>query len=334
MTLREQWMLRECIRELLAEDGEGSMGGFMGGGPADMGYGMHFGSGEDLYKIFVQPFVDVGQTVAGKGKELSQNVQTLLHTAFETVATTLIPVLSSDYKQIFAAEKQRIDKIRGEYADVYKRTWDAFDNHDLLVASFMYDPSRFLTQKFIEQSPKVAAKLMSVLTGGTIDPELNGIIGSVKSGKHEGAIREDGEQPAPDPKRQALVQGLLNPELLKQVSSSQRVQEMEREGKAMVQDTLKQVWQHAQKVMRAKSVQDLQHMVKKPIPGLDKLKQVPEQERQQGEQQLISNTKAAMKSFYIKSLEAQAKAAVDAGTPSDHPYVKAYQSVIGKIKAM
>ena len=39
--------------------------------------------------------------------------------------------------------QQQIDKIKGEYAEVYQRTWDAFKDHDILCAAFMYSPMAF-----------------------------------------------------------------------------------------------------------------------------------------------------------------------------------------------
>lgn len=335
--LRARVLVRECVKAMLAEDEAGSIAGDMmfGAGVPDLGYGNHFGSGEDLYKIFVKPFTDVVGVAAGKGKEASQKLQTLLHVAFETVATTVVPVLSSDYGEIFSKEKQRIDKIRTEYADVYQATWDAFNDHDVLVASFMYNPTAFLTSKFVEHAPGVAFKLMSVLSGGTIDQELGSIKSSVskkKAGKHEGVIREDGEQQ--DDQRSAVAQALTNKDLLAKLSQSQKVQEMEREGQEMVRDTLTTVFKHASGVMKARSIADLQKVAKKPIPGLDKLKEVPEQERQQAEQQLLKGVKDSMRAFYVKSLEAQVKDAVDAGTPQNHPFVRDYMSVIAKVKSL
>src|SRR3990167_1642756 len=113
-------LLREYIRELLAENdghagGDGGAGAVMAMGAGMSPYGMHFGDGNDLYKIFIKPFTDVVQTTVGKTKELSQAAQTLTKVAFEAVATSLIPVLSSQYGEIFKKEKIAMDKIRKQY---------------------------------------------------------------------------------------------------------------------------------------------------------------------------------------------------------------------------
>lgn len=331
--LRTRVLLREYVRTVLAEEGDGGFGmgdmfGAAGGGPS--GYGMHFGSEEEMYKIFVKPFVDVVQVAAGKGKEVSQRLQTLLHVAFETVATTVIPILSSDYGEIFAKEEERLNKIKSEYADVYKATWDAFKDHDVMCAAFFYDPVSFLSAEFVSHAPSVAFKVMSILSGGTIDDELLKIKKAVAlpHKKHEGVMKEDEEGDKPS----RVVQALTNKELLDKLSQSQKVQQLQREGQAMVRETLKEVFKHAQTVLRAKSLSDIQRFVKKPIKGMDKLQQVPEQERAQGEQQLLKGVKESMKSFYVKSLEAQVKEAVSSGVPQGSKYVSDYTSVINKIK--
>lgn len=334
--LRTRVLLRECVKAILSEDDGGFGGGMMGiGGGGDLGYGMHFGSGEDMYKIFVKPFVDVVQVTAGKSKEASQKLQTLLHVAFETIATTLIPVLSSDYKEIFAKEEERINKIKGEYTDVYKATRDAFKNHDFLCSAFFYNPTAFLTTAFVEHAPAAALNMMSVLSGGTIDKELMGIKKQFSGGggkKHEAVMREDEEgQPS---KLSQFSQALTSKELMGKLSQSPVVQKMEHEGMQAVRQTLSDVYKHAKGVLSARSLEDLQKVAKKPIPGMDKLAQIPQEARQGSEQQILKGVKDSMKSFYVKSLEAQVKQYVDAGTPANHPYVADYQKVINKIKAL
>lgn len=346
--LRTRLLLRECIQEVLKED-EGGGGGDYGGlgldSMAGMPYGMHYASKDQMYQIFVKPFADVVGVAAGKTKELSQKGQTLLKVAFESLATTLIPILKDSYGEIFEHEKQQIDKIRSEYADVYKATWDAFNEADVLVAAFMYRPDLFLTAQLAKQAPKAAAKLLSVLSGGALDKVLGGILkggGGGSKGGHaakgegsfpwsEGLVREAGEQPEGESKLEKLVNHKKVKQLL---ANSQKVQQMTQVGQGLVQDTLKQVYEQASGVLQAKSLQDLQAKLGKKLPGLDKLAQVPQQERQGAEQELMKGIKQSMKEFYTKQLEGQVKAAVEAGVPKEHPYIRDYAGVISKIKAL
>jgi hypothetical protein len=338
--LRARLLLRECIQEMLKEDdGYGGFGDVMAGAP----YGMHFASQDQMYNIFVKPFADVAGVAAGKTKELSQKGQTLLKVAFESLATTLIPILKDSYGEIFAEEKEKIDQIRSEYADVYQATWDAFKEMDVLVAAFMYRPDLFMTAQFARKAPKAAAKLLSVLSGGSLDRVLGGIlkpeapskVGGSPSGPGmpiESVLREKGDEKDGGGKVDKLAKLVDHEKVKKVLANSQKVQQMSKAGQELVQGTLKRVFEQAQAVLAAKSLDDLQRKLGKKLPGMDKLQQVPQQERQRAEQQLLQSVKRGMQEFYTKQLEGQVKAAVAAGVPQDHPYVRDYASVISKIK--
>lgn len=352
--LRTRVLLREYIKTVLNEDEAGAIAGdLMGGAVEGMPYGMHFGSGKDLYNIFIRPFTDVAHVAAGKTKEMSARTQTLLKTGFEALATTLVPLLSSDYEKIFSSEKQKLDKIKGEYAEVYQRTWDAFKDHDVLCAAFMYSPIAFMTTAFFAKAPREGMKLMSVLSGGSLDGVLDKIRAKFSTGAKgkspsdvfggetkstgggvwsEGSLHEDNEAKDGNPKEK-LANILANKKLVFKVAENPLVQKMEREGKALVHGTLKQVYAKAKGVLSAKSLQDLERITGKKLSS-DKLAGVPQQERQAAEQQLLETTKKAMKEFYVRNLEAQVKSAIEAGVPEAHPYVRDYQNVISKIKAL
>jgi len=339
-TLRTKLLLREYVQELLKEDDYGGLGL----SDAMVGpYGMHYGSGEDLYKVFIKPFADVVGVAAGKTKELSEKGQTLVKVAFEAVATTLVPILRDSYQEIFAEEKEKIDKIRGEYAEVYQATWDAFKENDILVAAFMYRPDLFLNVQFARKAPAAAAKLLSVVTGGALDKYLDkfkvsggGGDGGKKHGGEgpgvplESVMREDGS----DQQASGLEKLVGHKKVRAFLAKAPMVQRMEREGQAMVHETLKKVFEQAQGVLTAKSLEDLQKKTGKKFDGMDKLAQVPQQERQKAEQTLLAGMKKSMKEFYVKQLEGQVKAAVEAGVPKDHPYINDYAKVISKIKAL
>ena len=96
-------LLREYVRSSLMFEDDG-------GYDAMSPYGTSFGSGQDLYNIFIKPFTDVVDTAAGEVSKASVKVQTAAKVAFETVATTFIPFLSSDYDDIWDAEAQQIEK--------------------------------------------------------------------------------------------------------------------------------------------------------------------------------------------------------------------------------
>lgn len=354
-TLQTRSLLRECIREVLREDYGGDYGGMDMMGP----YGMEFVSRDQLYDIFVKPFVNVVGVAAGKTKELSQKGQTLLKVAFEAVATTLIPWLRDDYEEIFATEKQAIDKIRSEYGQYYDAVWDAFKNSDVMIAAFMYRPDLFLTAGLASKAPKVAAKLLSVLSGGVLDNVLGELLkgsdGGSKSSKKskssssrsvggmgdswgstgmgdmgyfESVIREADDEGSEGP----LEKLVKNKKVRQLVANSEETQKLAAVGQDVVRGTLKNVFKKAQGVLSAKSLDDLQKKLGKKLPGMEKLSKVPQQERQKAEQQLIMGVKKSMKEFYVKQLESQVKKAVESGVPQNHPFVKDYMNVISKVK--
>ena len=352
--MKPEQLLREYVLRVLLED-DGGFGGDVYGDLAsfDAGmnpWGMNLGSGEDMYNVFVKPFVDVVDTAMGKGKELSQHAQTVIKVAFEAVATSIIPILSDSYTEIFSKEKERIDKIREEYKEVYQSNWDAFKDDDVMCTAFCYAPAAVLTARLAKKSPKVAIAMISALSGGTLDPWLEKVKHAFgisddeeppKTGLNftdvgpgmgpiESVMREDdGEKAKPD-----ISELLSSDKLHAKLQASPIVQKMEQEGKALVRGTLQQVFKQAQGVMKATSLQDLQNKTGTHLKGMDKLNQVPQQERQAAEQAILNSTKKAMKKFYEANLGAQVKQALKSGVPQDSPYITDIQSVINKIKGL
>jgi|SRR5579885_516786 len=361
--LAEKVLLQEFVREVLREDDGGVYGDLAMADAMQNPWGVSFGSGKDLYNIFVKPFADVVQTAAGKTKELSQRGQTLLRVTFETVATTLIPFLTDSYNEIFEHEKEKLDKIRSEYAEVYRSNWDAFKDEDFQLLAFMYNPGRFITSKVLKKSPAVAVELLSIVSGGTLDAYLDPIKKALDSGEEpltgldrangkrknvedvfgsgggggydvgwggggghhmEGVIREaEGSQQPATPE-----QKLANPKLIQAVNNSQMARKMRQQAQQLVRAPLTQVYKQAQAVLGANSIQDLQQKLGKRLKGAEKLEQIEPQARQAAEQQLMAGVKKSMKDFYIKSLTQQAKKFE--GTP----VLDDYKQAISKIKAL
>lgn len=357
--LRTKVLLEECIKEVLKEEYAGAYGDYAGLGLDPMQgnpFGVHWASQEDLYKIFIKPFTDVVGVAAGKTKELSVKAQTLLKVVFENVMTSLIPLLSSNYSDIFREEKKRLDKIKSEYANVYNATWEAFNEADVMIAAFMYRPDLFLTAKLAQGAPELAKHLLSVLSGGAMDDFLSHLsTPSMKShgGSHsrahgrsqrphlsraeyerrlsnEAVIREDDSEQ----EESGLVKALKNKELRQKIAENPKVKELGQIGQQITNDTLNKVIHEAQTVLGSKSLEDLTHKLGKQIKGMEKLAQLPEQERAQASQNILATAKKSMKEFYTKQLQAHVKSAVDSGLSSDHPFVQAYASAISKIKGM
>lgn len=314
---RDVQLLKEYLREVLCEDGEfGDIG--MDNGPG----GAHFASGDQMYKIFVKPFTDVVKVAAGKTKEMSTRTQTVLNVAFQSVATTLVPVLKDTYDEVFADEHKSLEKIKSEYASTYGETWEAFQKSDFMLAAFMYRPDLFLTGAFIKKSPKVALKLASILSGGKLDNVISTLLS-----KNEGLVREASGV-------DKLESFFANEKVRKVLKGSNLSRRMSEDGQEVVRGTLKKVFSQASEVLSATSLSAIQKVAGKQIPGLQKLGELQGNERQAAEQNIMKGAKAGMKAFYVKQLEDRVKKAVEAGVPKEHPFIKDHLGVISKIKAL
>lgn len=340
-------LLRQLIREMISED---DTGGLMDAGyDMNNGFGAHYASSNQMYDTFVKPFVDVADVAGGKTKEMSKKTGTLMKVAFETIATTLIPFLNDSYDEIFKDESEALDKIKNEYADVYNATWDAFKDNDIATMAFMYNPGSCLTSLLARKAPGVTGKLLSVLSGGSLDGFLDkvkdkfGRKGSAPPDRSSGGNTDSwqdehkwlkGTLLREDDEKQSAGDVLTNKKVIDKALATPTAQHMQRDAVNVVRNTLKKVYAQAQAIMSAKDIGDLQTKLGKKFPGFDKLQQVPQQERAQAEQQLLTTTKKSMKAFYVKNLKSQIDKAMKAGIPQNSSFVRDYMSVISKINAL
>lgn len=344
-------LLEQYVDLLIEDDAYGGLDPTGG-----MPYGMHLASSEQLYNIFIRPFTDVVKVAAGKTAEMSQRTQALLATSVRVIATTLLPFLKASYGDIFAEEKHQIDRIRSEYAEVYAATWDAFMDHDILCAAFMYRPDLFMTAVFAKKAPKAAAKLLSILSGGRLDNVLSKLLkgndhrlrgnGSPpKRGRGHGMggspfddvggpglpleslIREDDDKP------KLTLASLMNNDKVKAViAGSSLTQRLQAEGKSVVEGTVASLKEQIEDVLSANSLQELQTKLGKKIPGIEKLNGIDQSERRVAEEKLLAGTKAGMKEFYAKQLEGHVRSAIEAGVPENHPFITLYTKLISWVK--
>jgi hypothetical protein len=317
--------------------------------------GMEFVGRDQLFNIFVGPFVTAIGHTTGKVKEISASAITVLRVAFEAVATTLIPWLQNDYAEIFNNEKEQIEKIRSEYGHYYQETFDALHHDDVLVAAFLYKPELFMTNALVKRAPKAVAQTLSVLSGGLLDKALDNVLNSKeeKSSKskkfskpsgggttdmwYESLIREKSKEKKNDDVADdddLLVKLVNNEKVKKIVANSDQTKKLTKVGHQIVDGTLNTLEQHANSIMSVKSAEELQKKMGKQIPELDKLSKIPEQERQKAEQQLLQSVKKSAKEFYTKQLSLQINRAIESGLQQDHPFIKTHEATLTKIKNM
>ena len=351
------------MRVRLLED-DGGIG--LASGMADSPYGMHFGSGNQLYSTFVKPFVDVGKTAAGKTAELSARAQTAVKVAFEALATSLVPILSSDYAEIFANEKEKLDSIKQRYSDVYNSSWSALGGTDVTVAAFMFAPWAFLSKALVTKSPGAALSLIKVLGGGS--PGIDKFVANAKSklGGHgktdataskwnsreearmdsmafEGAVflgcviledNADTRSGAGPDEGARIMSVLTGAKLKKALMSSQIVQRMQQDGRQIVNGTLKNVLTRAQRISNAKTLDELERAIGKGVPQLAQLRRLPQGQREVAAGDVLKRVKSSALKLYATGLKKQAQAAIEAGVARDNPYIKAYAAAIKQIESL
>lgn len=345
-------LLREYVRKALREDFGGYGGDYAGIGlDVDSGpYGRSYGSNQDLYDAFIGPWVDVFKTGLGKSKEITRSVWTAVDVVIGTVLTSIIPGLGRTYEDAFEDEKKDLEKIRSQYKDVYDKTDAVLGETDAAFVAFLASPALVLGKLAAEKSPDVAKEILSVATGGSSDKYIEKIksnnsdsgSSSKRSDKKtkkspgdffgESQINEDeGEKPKDSLERKILT----NKKFLQKTTSTPKFREMQEAAVQLYQDTLKDIYGQAEAVMKkAKTIEDLQKLTKKPIADADKIKKLPPAEKAKAEKLLLDGVRKAMKDYYVKSLEQQVASVIRAGIPEEAQYIKDFRATIQKIKAL
>ncbi len=342
-------LLREYVRKVLKEDDMGGYGGDYAGIGLDIGsgpYGRSYGSNQDLYDAFIGPWVDVFKTAVGKSKEITRTVWTAVDVVIGTVLTSVIPGLGRTYEDAFEEEKKDLEKIRSKYKDVYDKTDQALAGTDAAFIAFMASPALVLGKIAVDKSPTVAKEILSVATGGSSDDFIDRIKSknsdsdtrTKKSRKDpkdvfgESQLNEDEKESA----RASLERKILtNKKFLQKVTDTPTFREMQETAVQLYRDTLKDIYGQAEAVMKkAKTIEDLQKLTKKPIPDADKIKKLPPAEKAKAEKLLLDGVRKAMKDYYVKSLEQQVASVTKAGIPENAQYIKDFRATIQKIKAL
>lgn len=330
-------LLREYVKQILVED---AYGGFDISSGADGPYGASFGSGKDLYNVFVKPFTDVVDTAVGQSKELSQRAQTVAKVAFEALATSIVPTLADDFDQIFKQEQAALDKLKAQYKDVYDATWTAFKDNDVVSAAFLYAPSAVITAKVAQQAPIQTVKLLNVLTGGNLDGFLSKVVKKFKLGDEKKPLDRDSGPGLPEgrivelhKKANSFADILTQRGVRQAVEKNPKTSQMSDQARKIVDGSLNKVLHSAQAVVSAKSIEDLQNKLGTKIKGVDKLAQVPEAERQKLEQALLTNVKKSALLVYIKGIEQQIQQAIKGGIPESHPFITVHKELLTRLKA-
>lgn len=183
----DEEVVRRAVKKMLHEDdgGGGDYGGYFDmGGMGGAGMGPAF-IGDEHVKAMGAAFAAPFQELFAGVKKSVVHARTLVKVVFETVMTTLIPFLGSDYKEIFEKRDQEIEKITSEYAEIHRATMDTFKNKDFVFTAFLMAPSAFLTTAFITKTPKAAIDLLKFVGGDVVSDNVAAFSGWFKETKSD-----------------------------------------------------------------------------------------------------------------------------------------------------
>jgi len=374
-------LLKEFIKESLNEDDTGGAG--YGGGMNLSSYGMgYMNYGGSLKSIFVQPFIDASGVIkAATGKALLR-IKSLAKIVIETILTTMIPFLKSNYEEIFKIEHEQLKKLKEKYKDAFKGV-DAAFTKDVMVLAFMVNPQQFITAKLAAQAPKQIIEILQVLTIkneglakyfddlksrlDTIHKDLHDDPANYKLDASGKAVPKNSRGPYLTQKKkdllnkaglqsagkqrvgkivseqtlqseelkigEELAQALKSPEVINAIKDSSLAKAMGKDAILLTDDLAKKILDEASRILSADSLNTIQRILGRPLP-LGQLDSLSPEERQESENAILTQVKAAAKDFYRQSIMADINGLQTDGVDSNNLYIKTLQNIIAKIDAM
>lgn len=353
-------VLRQYIRHILAENDLGGfdMSGYGYGMGMGMGGGMYGGwegaSGEGLFKAFIEPFTDVVKTAVGETKQLVRRGHTLLRVAFETVMTTLIPILTDSYDEIFAEEKADLERIKGDYADVYARTDEALKG-DAEALAFILAPGAVAAKGVFNHAPTAAASMISVLSGGKSDkyfgtgwtgPGRSGgraspgsVFGDSKSFYGRRLDEKDDKKKKPKITSKEIAAAMNDPDVVDAIKK--KTAGLRQEILEAKKNKLKAILEKSKAVLTAKTAADVAKAIgdksavddaKKKVLASKDAKDMDPKQLDAIFAELPKTAGPMLQKSFLAPLEDEKKALAKAGAPEE--VVKMYDQVITKISSM
>lgn len=357
--MHQEKLLREYVKRVLTEDYYGGDGGFStdytSAGPLAPS---RFGSKEQGYQAFIQPFVDLFKVGLAKTKEIATATKTLLWVALQTVLTTLIPIYGYNYSEVFDEYEDRISDIKTEYKDVYDKLMDTDGlSGDAAALAFMASPALVSAFWVGKKAPEFIKSALSVASGGLSDQAYDSIkekaisaerwaLGNSgdyrskkKSKKSKASSPKDffGEaRILEDAEKKITPEKILKSNVyLKKVSESPRLKEIQKVAQQTYRETLKKIYEQAEELLKkANTIEDFERLAKKPVKDIDKVKALKGDERAKAEKILMDGVRKSMKEFYVKKLNEQVSSVIRAGIPENCDYVKDFRATIKKIEAL
>lgn len=129
--------------------------------------------GPSLYDAFIRPFVNVLKTTKAAAEKAATKTQLVANTVTYTVLTTIVPLYKASYKEIFAADARRMERIQQKYADVFKHVDEVLTsvggNYDGAGVFFLLFPKNVISYNLTRVATQVPAQTMVTLVDTALD---------------------------------------------------------------------------------------------------------------------------------------------------------------------
>jgi len=307
------------------------------------------GEAADLYKVFVQPFVDVVDTVEGGAKEVAARVKGLVETSLAAIWSSINPWYAADYKSIYEREEKEVNEIKAKYKAVYDATDKVLRNSEYAWLAAISFPEFFYTAEFIQRAPGAVSGVLDMFlsdqparirswTEELWTTKVDTVDNSRRSRlegfyRSQNLIREDSDEK--DKKKENKKDVLLRKKMkvASKILNSPEAKEMQEDAQKIIDNTLNDIVQNAQKYTSFNSVQELEKAMKKPIQGLDK-KQMNTPEGKEALQTSLKGFKQKVKADAIKDIKKRMQEVLGSGIPEESYFVQAHKNALQEIESI
>lgn len=146
-------------------------------------------------------------------------------------------------------------------------------------------------------------------------------------------LREDAIQKSPQQqKNDLLMQVATDPHVKQMIEASPVAKQMELDARRVVLQISNGLLKEAMSVLSVTTLQQLQQLVKRPL-GLEKLASLQPEEKAQAEQVTLQQIKAAMKAFYVRSVQTEIDTLLGQGLDPNNLYIASLRNTVSKIQA-
>lgn len=339
--LKEKKLLKRYVKESLNDYKSFLVVEYISSDDSDMGGS--YGTQDDLFNTFIKPFADVIGTVIGQTKEVARRGMTVLHVAFETLMTTLVPFLTDSYDEIFAKEKADVQAIRSQYQSYYDSTSKALGSSEAKILAFMAFPGAALTGKFVSDSPGAVKGILSVATGGISDEYL-GSRGSSQKGPSSvfdsysraycQLLSEDNDNKNVNSASPTLVQKIGSKKFIDFIiKKSPMMKAAQKEASILHQAMINERIKPILSIIDASTLEELSKVLKKPLIHPDMKNLDPEQKlsTQEFENKSLISMKNTAIAAAIKEIQKYIEP-IMRSFGNDHPVVQDYTRILDAIK--